>query len=202
MSQSWVARIVMKIRIETVQKTWVEHNAVHMQWISSQVRFKQKEALTRGTIDQLHVVRISHFWKKNYFYRIFDVHHLTTGALLDIQFKCPSFLVRRHGPRPAGFAQNGAVLSKCFDPSGNQVLLRRLSELLSVLAELAKKLNARVPQRFPRNDGLDTERFLLNCPHGRVKQMTPNQNDKWCIDKLMILWQYADVYPLIRGKRI
>ena len=41
---------------------------------------------------------------------------------------------------------------------------------LQFQAELMKKFRAHVPQRFLRNDRLDTERYLLNRPHGRVKQ--------------------------------
>ena len=41
---------------------------------------------------------------------------------------------------------------------------------------------------FSRNDGLATERYLLNRPIARWNNVTPNQNNKWCHDELMLLW--------------
>ena len=41
---------------------------------------------------------------------------------------------------------------------------------------------------FSRNDGLATERYLLNRPIARWNNVTPNQNNKWCHEELMLLW--------------
>ena len=65
-------------------------------------------------------------------------------------------------------------------PSSRNVLALRVmqfwdsvwesSSCSPVQVELATKLTALVPQQFYSNDRLDTERYLLNRPHGRVTQ--------------------------------
>ena len=49
-------------------------------------------------------------------------------------------------------------------PAEPQVLRWRLRELLSVQAELAKIKMRVYANDFPKNDGLATERYLLNRP--------------------------------------
>ena len=116
--------------------------------------------------------------------------------------------------RPDADPDNGwkrRILKLCVQqgsqaPAEPQVLRRQLRELPWIEAELEKKFNGRVglPQRFPRNDRLDTERYLQNRPHGRVKQgdTKPNGIKKSCFDELMLLWYFVNVCTSLRTKRI